>query len=186
MPNHDNRFDAAAGARVVERVSDERRSTNRNQRFRDAVTIDEPRSVAGGENDCLKDRRGRVGREHAFPILADGAHEYIRVTFPGLAETTDPAPAAVARGARTARSPEQFEHDTIDILKRLSRKPIDPTPDSELMADLGFDSLQVLELVGELEDHFNIAVPLNALTHIRTVRQIAEEARRLVDREGRP
>ena len=52
------------------------------------------------------------------------------------------------------------------------------------MADLGFDSLQVLELVGELEDHFNIAVPLNGLTHIRTVAQIAAEAGRERDRPG--
>ena len=66
------------------------------------------------------------------------------------------------------------------MLKRLSRRPIDPTPDSELLADLGFDSLQVLELVGELEDRFGIAVPLNALTHIRTVGQICAEVRRLV------
>jgi len=76
-------------------------------------------------------------------------------------------------------SSDQFERETIDILKRLSRRPIEPAPDSELMADLGFDSLQVLELVGELEDHFNIAVPLNSLTHIRTVRQIAAEVRKL-------
>jgi acyl carrier protein len=62
----------------------------------------------------------------------------------------------------------------------LSRRPIEPAPGSELLADLGFDSLQVLELVGELEDHFDIAVPLNSLTHIRTVSQIAAEARRLV------
>jgi acyl carrier protein len=77
-------------------------------------------------------------------------------------------------------SPDRFERDTIEILKRLGRRPIDPLPESELMADLGFDSLQVLELVGEMEDHFNIAVPLNSLTHIRTVAQIAAEARRLV------
>jgi acyl carrier protein len=76
-------------------------------------------------------------------------------------------------------STDRFERETIDILKRLSRKPIDPTPHSELMADLGFDSLQVLELVGELEDHFNIAVPLNSLTGIRTVAQIADEVRKL-------
>ena len=69
------------------------------------------------------------------------------------------------------RSPSNdlLERDTVEILRRLSRKPIEPAPTSELMADLGFDSLQVLELVGELEDHFNIAVPLNSLTHIRTV-----------------
>lgn len=76
---------------------------------------------------------------------------------------------------------DRFEHDTIDILKRLSRRPIEPTPDKELMADLGFDSLQILEFVGELEDHFDIAVPLNALTHIRTVGQIVAEVRTLAD-----
>jgi acyl carrier protein len=80
-------------------------------------------------------------------------------------------------------SVDWFERETIDIVKRLSRRPIEPQPTSELLADLGFDSLQVLELVGELEDHFNIAVPLNALTHIRTVRQIAGEVRRLVGAE---
>lgn len=66
----------------------------------------------------------------------------------------------------------------------MSRRPIEPRPDSELMADLGFDSMQVLELVGELEDHFDIAVPLNSLTHIRTVAQIAAEAQRLVVEEA--
>ncbi len=81
--------------------------------------------------------------------------------------------------------PDALEPDVLDILKRLSRRPIDPAPDSELVADLGFDSLQVLELVGELEDHFNIAIPLNSLTHIRTVSQITDEVRRLV-REGAP
>ena len=34
--------------------------------------------------------------------------------------------------------------------------------------------------MGELEDHFNIAVPLNSLTLIRTVAEIAGEVRRLV------
>ena len=85
-----------------------------------------------------------------------------------------------APGAAAPYDSERFERETIEILKRLSRRAIEPTPHSELMADLGFDSLQVLELVGELEDHFNIAVPLNGLTHIRTVAQIAAEVGRLV------
>jgi acyl carrier protein len=74
----------------------------------------------------------------------------------------------------------RVDRDTIDILKRLSRRSIEPALECELLADLGFDSLQVLELVGELEEHFDIAVPLNSLTHIRTVGQIAAEVRRLV------
>jgi acyl carrier protein len=72
------------------------------------------------------------------------------------------------------------------LVQRLSRRQVDIAPDSELMADLGFDSLQVLELVGELEDHFKIAVPLNTLTHIRTVGQIAAEVRRLASDPAPP
>ena len=110
---------------------------------------------------------------------ASGAECRVHVTFQGLAHIPDPVRGGTAPGA-AVRPPDRFERETIEILKRLSRRPIDPVPESELLADLGFDSLQVLELVGELEDHFNIAVPLNALTHIRTVSQIAEEVGRLV------
>jgi acyl carrier protein len=93
---------------------------------------------------------------------------------------SEPARGGAAPGAKTAiSSADRFERDTIAILTRLSRRPIEPAPNSELMADLGFDSLQVLEMVGELEDHFNIAVPLNSLTHVRTVEQIVAEVRRL-------
>jgi acyl carrier protein len=109
-----------------------------------------------------------------------GAPRHVHVTFHGLANTSDPARGGTAPGIEAAHPHDRFERDTIEILKRLSRRPIDPGPQSKLLADLGFDSLQVLELVGELEDHFNIAVPLNSLTHIRTVAEIAGEVRRLV------
>ncbi len=88
-------------------------------------------------------------------------------------------PAAGTTPDMANSTADRFERDTIDILTRLSRRPIEPTPEKELMADLGFDSLQILEFVGELEDHFNIAVPLNSLTHIRTVGQIVAEVRGL-------
>jgi acyl carrier protein len=96
-----------------------------------------------------------------------------------------PFRGAVAPGRETViSSTDRFELDTIAIMKRVSRRPIEPSGDSELMADLGMDSLLILELVGELEDHFKIAVPLNSLTHIRTVGQIAAEVRRLVSEQG--
>ena len=100
-----------------------------------------------------------------------------RATFCGLAQPTEGRSGAIPD--QDVPSPDRFERDTIEIIRRLSRRPVEPVASSELMADLGFDSLLVLELVGELEDHFNIAVPLNALTHIRTVGQVAAEIRRL-------
>jgi acyl carrier protein len=106
----------------------------------------------------------------------------VHARLASLAGISNEARDQIAR-SQDYRTSERVEAETIDILKRLSRRPISPTGDSELLADLGFDSLQVLELVGELEEHFSVAIPLNALTHIRTVSQIAAEVERLA-REG--
>jgi acyl carrier protein len=104
----------------------------------------------------------------------------------GLTEISQPERSGAAQDDGQSPSAETIERDIIEILKRVSRRPVEPSGASELLADLGFDSLQVLELVGELEDHFNIAVPLNTLTHIRTVRDIASEVHRLTSAAESP
>jgi acyl carrier protein len=103
-----------------------------------------------------------------------------------LTEISQPERGGAAQHTGQSPTAESIERDIIEILKRVSRRPIEPTGASELLADLGFDSLQVLELVGELEDHFHIAVPLNALTHIRTVHDIASEVHRLTSAGDAP
>jgi len=61
----------------------------------------------------------------------------------------------------------------IEVLKNVSRRAIEPTLDSDLAADLGFDSLQILEIVAELEDRFDISISLNDVPAARTVSQVA-------------
>jgi acyl carrier protein len=78
----------------------------------------------------------------------------------------------------------QIEDTVIDVLKNVSRRPIAPTPASDLVTDLGFDSLQVLEVVSELEDRFDISIPLNDVPVTRTVAQVVSQVTALV--EGRP
>ena len=73
-----------------------------------------------------------------------------------------------------------LEDAVIDVLKNVSRRPIEPTLSSDLVADLGFDSLQVLELIAELEDRFDISIPLNDVPSTRTVAQIVAQVARLV------
>jgi acyl carrier protein len=127
-----------------------------------------------------------------FGPTRDRSTRRILATNPGscyisaLTEISQPERGGAAQQTGQSPSAETIERDIIDILKRVSRRPIEPTGTSELLADLGFDSLQVLELVGELEDHFNIAVPLNTLTHIRTVRNIASEVHRLTSAGDAP
>lgn len=76
------------------------------------------------------------------------------------------------------------EAGVIEVLKNVSRRPIEPSPGSDLVADLGFDSLQVLETVSELEDRFDIAIPMDEVPAIRTVAQVVERVAALV--EARP
>ena len=76
-----------------------------------------------------------------------------------------------------------IEEGVIEVLKNVSRRPIEPTLNSDLVADLGFDSLRVLEVIAELEDRFDISIPLNDVPATRTVAQVVGEVTRII--EGR-
>ena len=73
-----------------------------------------------------------------------------------------------------------IEEGVIAVLKSVSRRPIAPTLESDLVTDLGFDSLQVLELIAELEDRFDISIPLNDMPATRRVAQVVAQVDALV------
>jgi acyl carrier protein len=81
--------------------------------------------------------------------------------------------------AQPASAP--IEDGVIDVLKNVSRRPIEPSLNSDLVADLGFDSLQILEVIAELEDRFDISIPLNDVPATRTVAQVVGQVTRLVE-----
>ena len=72
----------------------------------------------------------------------------------------------------------------IDVLKDVSRRPIEPAPNHDLIADLGLDSLQVMETVAQLEDRFSVVIPTDNLAGIRTVADVVARVFQLV--ESRP
>ena len=74
-----------------------------------------------------------------------------------------------------------IQDGVLDVLKNVSRRPIQPSLDSDLVADLGFDSLQILEVIAELEDRFDISIPLNDVPATRTVAQVVAQVARLVE-----
>ena len=81
-------------------------------------------------------------------------------------------------------APRQIEEGVIEVLKTVSRRPIAPSLDSDLVADLGFDSLQVLEVIAELEDRFDISIPLNDVPTTRSVAQVVAQVAGLVNEPG--
>jgi acyl carrier protein len=77
-----------------------------------------------------------------------------------------------------------LETEVIAIVKRVSRRPIEPTADNDLALDLGFDSLLVFELIAELEDRFDVSIPLNDIEKIRTIAQVSDHLRDLIDQQS--
>jgi acyl carrier protein len=53
--------------------------------------------------------------------------------------------------------------------------------DTDLVADLGLDSLKVMTLVEEVEDKFDISIPLNILANVRTIRDFALQLQQLTE-----
>jgi len=48
-------------------------------------------------------------------------------------------------------------------------------PDTDLVADLDFDSLKVMKLLETVEDHYDVSIPINVLPEVRTVGDFAEQ-----------
>lgn len=44
---------------------------------------------------------------------------------------------------------------------------------TDIMKDLDVDSLAVMNFIMNLEDHFDVSIPLNAMAEIRTVEDLA-------------
>lgn len=58
-------------------------------------------------------------------------------------------------------------------LTNVSRQSIDENTD--LIGDLGLDSLKVMNLMLEVEDRFDISVPMNSIADIKTVGDLGKQ-----------
>ncbi len=54
--------------------------------------------------------------------------------------------------------------------------------DTDLIGDLGLTSLKVMDLLMEIEDRFDVTVPLNKLPEVRTVGDLAAMLDSLISR----
>jgi acyl carrier protein len=65
-------------------------------------------------------------------------------------------------------------------LRPFNEEGIDLKEETDLAADLGLDSLKVLELLVTVEDSFDISIPLNILPQVRTIKDFAEQLQQLL------
>lgn len=59
-------------------------------------------------------------------------------------------------------------------LQRFAEPEVKLNEDVNLIEGLGLDSNKVLDLILEVEDEFDISMPMNLLTDVHTVRDLAQ------------
>ena len=74
---------------------------------------------------------------------------------------------------------ELFEQ-IIAVLRPLAKDGAEITADTDLVDDLSLDSLKIMEVMAEVEDRFDISVPINILSEIRTVRDVILQIQKLL------
>ncbi len=52
--------------------------------------------------------------------------------------------------------------------------------ETDMLADLGLDSLKVMKIVESVEDSLDISIPLNILPDVRTVKDFALQIQKLI------
>jgi acyl carrier protein len=75
--------------------------------------------------------------------------------------------------------PDAIEEKVISTLASVRHIPSEKITIGSSLADLGFDSLDTMTLLFELENAFQISIPDEQARSIRTVREIVEGVRAL-------
>ena len=76
---------------------------------------------------------------------------------------------------------EQFLQYMYQLLAEMNKPGLEPSESTELVADVGLSSLEVMEFIEQVEDKFDISIPLNILPDISTIGQLASKLQDLED-----
>jgi len=62
----------------------------------------------------------------------------------------------------------------LECIQEMLPKDVEIKKESDLVNDLGFESVQVMNLLMMLEDKLDISIPMNILLNVRTPEQLLE------------
>ena len=77
-------------------------------------------------------------------------------------------------GSLTQEDIGMFEKVREMLAKQLNIKPEVIKPESDVVKDLGADSLDIIEMLMTLEDEYGVTIPDDQINQVKTVRQVAE------------
>lgn len=78
------------------------------------------------------------------------------------------------------RSKEDILGQLYELVRPYAKEPIELGEETGLINEVGLDSVKVMELMMQVEDHFDISVPLNILPGVQTLGDFAEQLQQLL------
>lgn len=60
------------------------------------------------------------------------------------------------------------------LIEPLNEKGVDLSRDTDLIADLEIDSVAVLDMVMDIEDFYDISIPVNTISETKTIGELVD------------
>ena len=78
------------------------------------------------------------------------------------------------------QSKEDILEQLFELIRPYSEQPIVLSEQTSLISDVGLNSMKVMELVMQIEDCFDVSVPLNILPDVNTIGEFAKHLETLL------
>jgi len=78
---------------------------------------------------------------------------------------------------------EDYAARLTELVNQLAEAGTVVDANSDLVDDVGLSSIEIMELIEQLEDIYDISFPLNDLAEIRTITDMVKELERLVEKQ---
>ena len=79
----------------------------------------------------------------------------------------------------------ETEGRVLAVLAGHVRTDLDPTAETDIVADTGMDSVAVMDFVLDLEETFDVTIPLDRLSDVRTVADVVGAIQRITNETAR-
>jgi acyl carrier protein len=80
---------------------------------------------------------------------------------------------------------ENVRAEVVKVLGQHTQDGVNVSESSHLVADLGIDSLGVMEVIADIEDKFGLHIPDEALREVDTVADVAKAIETRLKSDGR-
>src|SRR5690625_590038 len=82
------------------------------------------------------------------------------------------------RGKTMSDARNTVEEEVYDLLQRFNREGLELRPETDLNAELMIDSVAAMDLIMEIEDSFDIDIPINLVGDLRCIQDLVTLVRK--------